>query len=328
MPGFDERGLLGLAFHPQYAANGRFFVYYSAPLRAGAPAGFDHTSHISEFRVSPPIRTAPTPRRSGSCCRSTSRSSTTTPARCVRPGRWDLYISIGDGGGANDVGLGHVADWYADNAGGNGQDVTQNLLGNILRIDVDAGIPYGIPPDNPFVGHGRARRDLGVRPPQPVPHVLRPGREPRAASSPTSDRTAGRRSASSVAGGNYGWNVKEATHCFDAESPNQEPAEVPGRRRRRASASGRSADRPDHRVPAVSARRPRGRRRRRLHLPRLGVAPVPRPLRLRRLEPRLRPARRVAVRGQPAQARAVGDARAAHRDQPDRPAGSAPARLR
>src|ERR671919_810397 len=150
--GFDERGLLGLAFHPDYASNGRFFVYYSAPLREGGPAGFNHTSHISEFTVSgDPDRADPASER---ILLQVDEPQFNHNAGSLQFGPEDeyLYISFGDGGGANDVGLGHVADWYAENGGGNGQDVTQNLLGSILRIDVDSGSPYGIPPDNPFVG--------------------------------------------------------------------------------------------------------------------------------------------------------------------------------
>ena len=52
-PGYDERGLLGLAFHPNYSSNGKFYIYYQLPPRAGGPGpGWNNLSRISEFRVS------------------------------------------------------------------------------------------------------------------------------------------------------------------------------------------------------------------------------------------------------------------------------------
>ncbi len=226
MPGFDERGLLGLAFHPQYAANGRFFVYYSAPLRSGGPAGFNHTSHVSEFRVSAdPNRADPASERILLQV-DEPQFNHNGGTLLFGPTDGNLYISLGDGGGANDVGLGHVADWYADNGGGNGQDVTENLLGSILRIDVDSGSPYGIPPDNPFAGTPGLDEvwAYGFRNPYRMSfdsggdHQLFVG---------DVGQLRWEEVSIASAGGNYGWNVKEATHCFDAESPNQEPPTCP-----------------------------------------------------------------------------------------------------
>jgi glucose/arabinose dehydrogenase len=227
MPGFDERGLLGLAFHPAYKTNGRLFVYYSAPLRAGGPAGFNHTSHISEFRVSAadPNRADPASERILLQV-DEPQFNHNGGTLLFGPDDGHLYISLGDGGGANDVGLGHVADWYADNGGGNGQDIEQNLLGNILRIDVDGGVPYGIPADNPFVG-GPGLDEVwayGFRNPYRMSfdsggsHQLFVGDVGQASWEEVSIVSAG---------GNYGWNVKEGTHCFDAEAPTQEPADCP-----------------------------------------------------------------------------------------------------
>lgn len=219
---FDERGLLGLAFHPRYAENGRFFVFYSAPLRAGAPAGWNCTSHISEFLVS----ADPNRADSGSerVVLQVDKPQFNHNGGTVTFGPdGKLYISLGDGGGANDVGLGHVEDWYADNAGGNGQDLTDNLLGSILRIDVDRGAPYAIPPGNPFVG--REGLDeiwaYGFRNPYRISFDgirLFAG-----------DAGQGLWEEVSlvVKGGNYGWNVKEGTHCFDAEDSDVEPADCP-----------------------------------------------------------------------------------------------------
>ena len=134
--GYDERGLLGLSFHPDYATNGRFYVYYSAPLRDEAPDDFNHTSHVAEFIVSgnPDVADPDSERILLQVDQPQGNHNGGTLAFGPEDGL--LYLSLGDGGGANDVGLGHVEDWYEVNEGGNGQAV-ENLLGAILRIDVD-----------------------------------------------------------------------------------------------------------------------------------------------------------------------------------------------
>ena len=196
MTNFDERGLLGLAFHPRYAENGRFFVYYSAPLRAGAPAGWNCTSHISEFLVSAdPNRADPGSER---ILLQVDKPQFNHNAGTVVFGPDGfLYISLGDGGGANDVGLGHVEDWYPDNAGGNGQDITDNLLGSILRIDVDGGSPYAVPRTTPSSAEKDSTRS------GPTASAIPIGSPSTAtASSPvTPGRCSGRRSRSSSRAG-------------------------------------------------------------------------------------------------------------------------------
>ena len=219
---FDERGLLGLAFHPHYAENGRFFVFYSAPLRAGAPEGWDCTSTISQFLVSAdPNRGNPASERI--LLQVDKPQFNHNGGTVVFGPDGYLYISIGDGGGGNDIGLGHVEDWYADNAGGNGQDITENLLGSILRIDVDEGASYAIPADNPFVGTEGLDEiwAYGFRNPYRISfngNALFAG---------DAGQGLWEEVSRVVKGGNYGWNVKEGTHCFDAEDSEVEPATCP-----------------------------------------------------------------------------------------------------
>ena len=228
MPGFDERGLLGLAFHPDYRKNGRFFVYYTAPLRPGAPAGYNATARISEFRVSAnPDLADPMSER---VILEEDKPQFNHNGGTLAFGKDEkLYISLGDGGGANDVGLGHVEDWYADNGGGNGQDKKANLLGNILRIDIDRDRPYGIPRDNPFVGQAGVREEIwayGFRNPYRMSFDTEDDRRLF-----VGDAGQGLWEEVSIAerGGNYGWNVKEGTHCFDAENNTVSPPSCPDR---------------------------------------------------------------------------------------------------
>ncbi len=225
--GYEERGLLGLAFHPDYAQNGRFYIYYSAPLRNTAPDGWNHTDQLSEFTVS-----ANNPDRADVASERTilqidhPQSNHNGGPIAFGPDGY-LYIAVGDGGGADDDQAGHVSDWYETNSGGNGQDIEQNLLGNILRIDVNGALPYTIPPDNPFVGATPGLDEIwayGLR--NPAGMAFDPG-----GTHQLFVGDAGQNLWEEIdiisTGGNYGWNVKEGKHCFSTENPNQSLAYCP-----------------------------------------------------------------------------------------------------
>lgn len=214
--GYDERGLLGLAFHPDFMSNNRFFVYYTAPPGPGGPEEgeeWNNRSRISEFTALNPDNADP---GSEEIILEVDQPQGNHEGGTIAFGPDGfLYISIGDGGASNDVGPGHVEDWYEVNAGGNGQDTEANLLGDILRIDVDGAAPYGIPAGNPFVGEDGLDEiyAFGFRNPYRFSfdiggtHELFVG-----------DAGQGLYEEVSIVenGGNYGWNVKEGTHCFNA----------------------------------------------------------------------------------------------------------------
>jgi hypothetical protein len=125
-----------------------------------------------------------------------------------------LYISLGDGGAANDRGLGHPPR-------GNGQDRT-TILGSLLRLDVNAGNPYAIPSDNPFVGQEGADEiyAYGFRNPYRFSFDRQSGALYVADAGQNLYEEVSRVSR----GGNYGWNLREGAHCFSATSPNNPPA--------------------------------------------------------------------------------------------------------
>lgn len=224
---YDERGLLGIEFHPSFVENGRFFVHYSAPPNDETPEGWSHVEVISEFRAEPGSNQAdPDSERVLMEFQKPQYNHDAGPMAFGPDGY--LYVPMGDGGGANDDMEGHVEDWYDENAGGNGQDVSENLLGGIHRIDVDhecEDFPYVVPEDNPLVGVEDT-----------LPEYYAWGlRNPFGISFDSEGRLfvsdAGQdlyEEANIVeAGGNYGWNVKEGTHCFSTESPSDPPEDCP-----------------------------------------------------------------------------------------------------
>ena len=217
---YDERGLLGLAFHPAYETNGKLFVYYTAPPNAGGPAEdetWDNISRISEFTVSATDE-AMVNMGSERVILEVDQPQRNHEGGTIAFGPDGyLYISIGDGGASNDVAPGHVEDWYEVNAGGNGQDIESNLLGDILRIDVDNGTPYGIPADNPFVNQPGLDEIYAYGFRNPFRFSFDMG-----GTNQLLAGDAGQGLYEEInlveSGGNYGWNVKEGTICFDASN--------------------------------------------------------------------------------------------------------------
>lgn len=216
---YDERGVLGMAFHADFANNGRVFVYYTIPLRADAPAGWDHTNVVGEVTVS-----ADDPNVADLASLKTvwqidqPQFNHDSGHITFGPDGY-LYIPIGDGGGANDNEEGHTPDL------GNGQDTT-NLHGSILRIDVN-GDPgtYAIPADNPFMGEDNVADEIyayGFRNPY---HISFDMGGDNALFAADAGQDLYEEVSIVTAGGNYGWNIKEGTHCFDPNAPEQSPAE-------------------------------------------------------------------------------------------------------
>lgn len=199
---YSEKGLLGLAFHPGYKSNGRFFVYYSAPTE---DQHVDHQSIVAEYRVSKTnpdaadlleqvIMKIPEPESNHN-------------GGCLQFGKDGfLYIGLGDGGGGGD----------RHGSVGNGQNL-ESWLGKILRIDVDNKKPYAVPPDNPFIGRNNAKPEIfayGLRNPWRF----------------SFDRVTGVLFCGDVGqdtweeidiiqkGNNYGWRITEGKHCFNPAS--------------------------------------------------------------------------------------------------------------
>lgn len=223
--GMDERGLIGLALHPQFKANRKFYVTYSAPRRAGAPAAdWDHTMLLSEFRASEQEPPAAVESSERVVLEIHEPDWHHNSGRLAFGPDGYLYISAGDGGAANDVGVrGHAPE-------GNGQHL-QTLLGKILRIDVDkqdAGLAYAIPSDNPFADGQKGRPEIyayGLRNPWGMSFDRGGHRE-------LIVTDVGQELWEEiniiVKGGNYGWRVREGFVGFDHQNPKVAPAQAPG----------------------------------------------------------------------------------------------------
>ncbi|QGJ69226.1 Soluble aldose sugar dehydrogenase YliI [Planctomycetales bacterium 10988] len=206
----NEEGLLGLAFHPDYAENGEFFVYYTTNSTP-------HTSIISRFRVSPDDPDKALADSEEEIFRLEQPFWNHNGGRITFGPDGYLYVGLGDGGKGNDP---------FNNAQNLG-----TLLGSILRIDVDSkseGKGYGIPKDNPFVDQEGACPEIyayGLR------NVWGMEFDPETKKLWAAD--VGQNVWEEIniieKGGNYGWNLREGFHIFAAK--NKEPTEEANQKR-------------------------------------------------------------------------------------------------
>ena len=224
---FDERGVLGLALHPKFAANRKFYVCYSAEKRAGVPAAWDHTMNLSEFTAKGDTADLGTERI---LLQIDEPYFNHNGGRIAFGPDGFLYLGSGDGGHKNDINK-EDAD-KARGPHGNGQDLN-TLLGKIVRIDVDkpaAGKLYGIPQDNPFAKGGGLPEIYawGIRNPWGMSFDRGGQRE-------LFEVEVGQSRWEEVniivKGGNYGWNLREGAEWFNPKkelAPLEKPYFDPG----------------------------------------------------------------------------------------------------
>jgi glucose/arabinose dehydrogenase len=199
-----EQGLLSMAFHPDFASNGQFFVYFTNDPDLD-PATTDGDTRVVRYTVSasdPNVADA----ASGDTILAVDQPRPDHNGGQLQFGPDGmLYISLGDGGGSANA---H-----------NAQDST-TLLGSLLRIDVDGGTPYAIPGDNPFAGHPSAREEIwayGLRNPWRFSFDRMTGDMYLADVGQHSWEEVNFESAGSAGGANYGWDIMEGLSCYPPE---------------------------------------------------------------------------------------------------------------
>jgi len=192
-----ERGLLSLAFDPAYAANGRFYVYYTD--QSG-------DTRVVRFRLGPDPNLADP--ASEELVLSVGQPYANHNGGLVAFGPDGyLYVGLGDGGSAGDP-------------DGNGQKPA-TLLGSLLRIAVGDAAGYSVPTDNPFVGHPSARPEIwayGLRNPWRFSFDRLTGDLYLADVGQTRLEEVNVEPQPSPGGVNWGWDTMEGTECFGSTS--------------------------------------------------------------------------------------------------------------